>query len=80
MALVRFHLARHLSTFDNCTLKSGLSEPRGPCPPIFEDQLTLFQQGMTDYARHITTSLPSEFSDLPAALKLKPLTCKYEKM
>jgi hypothetical protein len=30
MALVRFHLACHLSTFDNCTLKSGLLELLGP--------------------------------------------------
>ena len=51
---------------------AGLSEP-GPglggheTPQILTDQLTLSQQGGTDYAHHITTG-PLGFLDLPTAL------------
>ena len=39
---------------------------------ILADQLTLFQQGGTDYAHLITTGTPG-FSDLPTALILASL-------
>ena len=52
---------------------AGLSSLGLPGVPwhtqILADQLTLFQQGGTDYAHLITTGTPG-FSDLPTALLL----------
>ena len=75
------HVQLHLDQFrqdslsfffsENIYILTGLVSLGVPGVPwhtqILKDQLTLFQQGGTNYAHQITTGTPG-FSDLPTAL------------